>query len=69
MSIYSGKLAHVQVFFNCWYSVAQMCTREDTLAQHLGALYLDDFMSHNELTTIAMILFKAQVPLEKLVPS
>ena len=31
MSIYSNKLAHVQVVINCRYSVAQMCTREDTL--------------------------------------
>ena len=29
MSIYSDKLAHVQVVTNCQYSVAQMCTRED----------------------------------------
>ena len=50
MSIYSDKLAHVQVVINCQYSIAQMCTREDTLAQYLGALYLDDVMSHNWLT-------------------
>ena len=32
MSIYSGKLAHVQVVvINCRYSVAPMCTWEDTL--------------------------------------
>ena len=37
---------------NCRYSVAQMCTPEDTLAHILGALSLDDVMSHNELTTI-----------------
>ena len=29
-----------------------MCTRVDTLAQYLGAPYLDDVMSHNELTTL-----------------
>ena len=28
MSIYSNKLAHVQIVINCRYSVAQMCTRE-----------------------------------------
>ena len=37
MSIYQDKLAHVQVIINCQYSVAQMCTREDTLAHILGA--------------------------------
>ena len=36
MSIYSDKLAHVQDFINCRYSVAQMCTCEDALAHHLG---------------------------------
>ena len=39
MCIYSNKLAHIQVVVNCPYSVAQMCTREDTLAHNLGALY------------------------------
>ena len=52
MSIYSNKLAHVQVIINCQYSVAQMCTCEDTLAHILGALENDDVMSHNELTTM-----------------
>ena len=33
------------------YSVAQMCTREDTLAHILGTLYIDDVMSYNLLTT------------------
>ena len=28
-----------------------MCTREDTLAHILGAPYIDDVMSHNDLTT------------------
>ena len=45
MSIYLDKLAHIHVVINCLYSVAQMCTREDTLAQYLGALYLDEVMS------------------------
>ena len=56
MSIYSEKLAHVQVVvINCRYSIAQMCTRKDTLAQYLGVPYLDDVMSHNELTTEGMV--------------
>ena len=51
MSMYSDKLAHVQVVINCRYSVAQMCTREDTLPHILGVPYFDDFMSYNLLTT------------------
>ena len=45
MSIYSDKLAHVQVVIYCRYSVAQMCTCEDTLTHNLGAPYIDD--AHN----------------------
>ena len=37
MSIYSDKLAHVQVIISCRYSVAQLCTREDRLAYKSGA--------------------------------
>ena len=44
MSIYLTKLAHVLVVLNCPYSDAQMCTREDTLAHHIGAPYFDDFI-------------------------
>ena len=51
MSIYSDKLALVQVIINCRYSVAQMCIREDTLAHKYGAPYIDDVMSYNTLTT------------------
>ena len=40
MSIYSEKLAHVQVAINCQYSVAQLCTLGDTLAHILGARYI-----------------------------
>ena len=40
MIIYSDKLAHNQVVMNYPYSAAQMCTREDTLAHILGALYM-----------------------------
>ena len=41
MSIYSDKLAHVQVVINSRYSVAQMCTWEDTHAR----LFEQDFES------------------------
>ena len=52
MSIYSDKLAHVQVVINCQYSAAQMCTPKNTLAHYLGVPYLDDVMCQNELTTL-----------------
>ena len=55
MCIYSDKLAHLQVIINYRYSVAQMCTREDMLIHYLGAPYLDDVMSHNELTTLCFV--------------
>ena len=32
-SVYLDKLAHIQVVINCRYSIAQMCTREDTQAR------------------------------------
>ena len=51
MSIFSDKLAHVQVVINCRYSIAQMCTREDTLTHILGTPCLDDVMSYNSRTT------------------
>ena len=50
MSNNLDKLAHIRVY-NCQYSVEQMCTREVTLTQYLGAPYLDDVMSHNEFIT------------------
>ena len=50
MNIYSDKLAYIVI--NCRYSVAQMCTREDTLTLYLGMLSIYDVMSHNELTTL-----------------
>ena len=50
MSIYSDKLAHVQIF-NCRNSFAQMCTREDMLSHILGARYSDDIMSYNLVAT------------------
>ena len=53
MSIYSDKLAHVQVVINCRYSVAEMCTREETLAHYLCAPSIDDVMRHNRLITLA----------------
>ena len=52
MSIYSDKLAQVQVVINCQYSVAQFCTGEDGLAYISGAPSIDDVMSYNSLTTI-----------------
>ena len=51
MNIYSDKLAQIQVIINCRYSVAQMCTRKDTLAHILSVPYFDDVMSYNLLTT------------------
>ena len=62
MSIYSDKLAHVQVFINCPYYVAQMCTHEeseDKLTHILGASYIDDVMSYNSLTTLMFLLFRS----------
>ena len=52
---YLDKLAHIQVVINYRYSIAQMCTCEDTLAHYLGAPSLDDVMSHNGLTTLALM--------------
>ena len=40
MSIYLNKLANVQVVINFRYSVAQMCTGEDTLAHYLGTPFI-----------------------------
>ena len=48
MSIYSDKLAHVQIVINCRYSVAQLCTLEDTLAYISGMLFIDDNMLNNK---------------------
>ena len=49
MSIYWDKLAHIQVVINCRFSIAQMCTREDSLAHYLGAPSIDDVMRYNML--------------------
>ena len=51
MSIYSDKLAHIQVVINCRYSDTQFCTGEDGLAYISGVPSIDDFMSYNLLTT------------------
>ena len=59
MSIYSDKLAHVQIVINSRYSVAQMCTREDGLAYIPGAPSFDDVMSYNSLTTVQWRLLGA----------
>ena len=45
MSIYSDKLAHLQVAINFWYSVAQICTRKVMLARYLGVLSLDELIT------------------------
>ena len=50
MSIYADKLAHIQVFISCQYSVPQMCTCEDTRVHNLGALMMS-WASYNSLTT------------------
>ena len=50
----SDKLAHIQVITNCPYSIAQMCTREDSLAYILGTPSIDDVMSYNSLTTLSL---------------
>ena len=57
MSIYSDKLAHVKDIINCRYSVAQMCTHNETLAHYLGAPFIDDAMRYNTLIK----LFKLSV--------
>ena len=54
ISIYSDKLAHIQVVINYRYSVAQLYTREDGLAYILGAPFIDDFVSYDLLTTIVI---------------
>ena len=51
MSIYSDKLAHVQVVIPSWHFVAQLCTYEDGLAYILAAPSIDDVVSYNLLTT------------------
>ena len=57
MSIYSDKLAHVQVVINCRHLVAQMCTREAALAHNLGPPYIDDVMRYNSLSTHIILTF------------
>ena len=60
MSVYSDKLAHIQVVINYQYSVAQMCTPEDTLAHYLGAPSIDDVVRHNKLITLVKTCFKVR---------
>ena len=44
---------HVQVVINCWYSDAQICTREDTLAHYLGMANIDNVMRYDtQITTV-----------------
>ena len=58
MSIYSDRLAHIQVVINCRARDAPMCISEDGLAYILGAPFIDDFMSYNSLTTKLLIFFQ-----------
>ena len=52
MSIYSDKLAHVQVVINSRSTDAPMRTREERLANISGVLSIDDIMSYDSLTTL-----------------
>ena len=61
MNIYSDKLPHVQVVINCQYFVAQLCTHKDMLAYISGALFIEDVMSYNSLTTLGIWHLKADV--------
>ena len=58
MSIYSDKLAHVQVVVKCRYFIAQLCTREDGLAYIFGAPFINDVMTYNLLTTLVITFFR-----------
>ena len=49
ISIYSNKLAHVQVIMNC---LAHLCTSEATLAHNFGALHFDDVLSYKEYLSV-----------------
>ena len=49
LGVYLDKLAQVQVVINCQYSVAQMCTREDTHNCYLDAPSIDDVLRQNTL--------------------
>ena len=51
MSIYSDKVAHVQVVIKCRARDAPVCTSEDGLAYILGASF-DDVISYNSLTAV-----------------
>ena len=61
MSIYSDKLAHVQVVINCLSSAAQSCTGKDTLAHIMGMLSNDDVMSYSSLTTICIVHLNTKI--------
>ena len=52
---YLDKLAHVQVVINCQYSVAPMCTWEDTHPHLFTRPALDDVMSQNKFTTLFLM--------------
>ena len=52
MSIYSEKLAQVQVLINCRYLIAPSEPMKMPPLINVGALYIDDIMSYNSLTTV-----------------
>ena len=67
MSIYSDKLAHVQVIIDCRYSIAQMCTPEDMLARYLGVPFIDDVIRHNTIISHYLtVLNSIQIVTDKL---
>ena len=44
----NSPLAPVQVVTNCRYLIAQLRTRENTLARNLGSPYVDNVMSFSD---------------------
>ena len=64
MTIYSDKLAHVQVVINSQNTDAPMCTCEDVLAYISGAPSIDDVMSYNLLTTLVLNLKNVRMKVE-----
>ena len=55
MSMNSDKLAHEQVVINFPYSIAQLCTHEDTLAYSLDTPYFND-VTHNTGLAICILI-------------
>ena len=69
MSIYSDKLAHIQLVINCRYSVAHLRSSEATLSHNLGALHFDDVMSYKSLTTAIVLTIQKPNYKSKFLPS